>query len=271
MAPLSLKLVIDNSTEKVICAEAEKDFVDFLFGLLRTPLGSLIRDLAKEGMCQSWSLSKVYLSVTKLGDEYLQTEQTKQTLLNPNMPPSNTKGAPPFSTSSSSFGTTPGSFGTIPPNLFESAFGSGSGSFGCGSGSFGSSPSSFGSGSGSFGSSPSSFGPSPSSFGTSPGSFDFSGLFRAPRNDDRKEVNGYVKGSVTYMISDDLTVKPKPGISCVRFLKSLGVKDMDTVEEKIVKIDAKKALQLVKTSFESSTVLTDVFVGKTGKKCDTDE
>ncbi|KAK1360152.1 hypothetical protein POM88_044626 [Heracleum sosnowskyi] len=82
--------LVDNSTEKVIFAEAGKDFVDFLFGLLEIPLGSLPSLLAKERICESWTLSKVYESVNKLGNEYLQPDQTKKSLLNPDMPFSNT-------------------------------------------------------------------------------------------------------------------------------------------------------------------------------------
>ncbi|KAL8092252.1 hypothetical protein AgCh_034516 [Apium graveolens] len=139
MATVSLKLLVDHSTEKVIFAEAGKDFVDFLFGLQEIPLGSLPSLLALEGMCESWTLSKVYQSMNKLDKEYQQPDQTKQSLLNPDMPASNTKGAPSMqqlgyrkSQSSSS-----------------------------------------------------------------------SKYYGSSRSDDRKEVDGYVKGSVTYMIPDD--------------------------------------------------------------------
>lgn len=204
MATVSLKLLVDNSTQKVIFAEAGKDFVDFLFGLLEIPLGSLLSHLASQGMCESWTLSKVYQSVNKLDKEYLQPDQTKDSLLNPAMSSSNTKGAPlmqqlgyrkPQSSSSSNY------------------------------------------------------------YGSS------------HQSNVNKEVDGYVKGSVTYMISDDLTVKPVSSISSISLINSLGVKDIATLEEKIVDVDMKKALELVRTSFGSNTVLTDVFVGKPAKKC----
>ncbi|KAK1373699.1 putative DNA polymerase zeta catalytic subunit [Heracleum sosnowskyi] len=204
MATVSLKLLVDNSTEKVIFAEAGKDFVDFLFGLLEIPLGSLLNLLAKESMCESWSLSKVYESVNELGNEYLQPDQTKKSLLNPDMPFSNTKGTP-----------------LMQQLGYQKSQSSSS-----------------------------------------------SNYYGSSRRDDRKEVDGYVKESVTYMISDDLTVKPVSSISTISLINSLGVKDIGTLEEKIVDIDMKKALELVRTSFGSSTVLTDVFVEKTMKKCE---
>ncbi|KAK1373694.1 putative DNA polymerase zeta catalytic subunit [Heracleum sosnowskyi] len=203
MATVSLKLLVDNSTQKVVFAEAGKDFVDFLFGLLEIPLGSLLNHLANQGMCESWTLSKVYQSVDKLDKEYLQPDQTKTSLLHPQMSSSNTKGAP------------------LMQQLGYRKSQSSSSSY----------------------------------YGSS------------NRSDDKKEVDGYVKESVTYMISDDLTVKPVSSISSISLINSLGVKDIATLEEKIVNIDMQKALELVRTSFGSNTVLTDVFVGKAAKKC----
>ncbi|XAR60574.1 hypothetical protein NMG60_11034003 [Bertholletia excelsa] len=76
-----------------------------------------------------------------------------------------------------------------------------------------------------------------------------------------KEVEGYVKEAVTYMVMDDLTVKPISPISAITLLNSLSVKDLGCVEEMIVNFDMPQALKLLKTSFASSTVLTDVFLG----------
>ena len=177
MATVSLKLLVDTSTQKVIFAEAGKDFVDFLFGLLEIPLGSLLSHLARQGVYESWALSKVYQSVNELDKEYLQPDQTKNILLNPIMSSSRTKGAPLMqqlgyrksqSSSSSSYNSNVG-----------------------------------------------------------------------------KEVDGYVKGSVTYMISDDLAVKPVSSISSISLINSLGVKDIATLEEKIVDIDMQKVFLIL--------------------------
>lgn len=191
---------MDNTSKRVVFAESGKDFVDFLFGLLELPLGTLIRLLAEEGMGASWTFGKVYESVKNLEADYLQTEQTKQVLLCPSKPSSNTKSNTHLMQQ----------LGYAKPE--SSVYSSGYGS----------------------------------------------------RSDDYKKnnVDGYVKGMATYMISDDLTVKPVSPISSISLINSLAVKDIGSLEEKNVKIDMKKALELVKTSFESNTVLTDVFIGK---------
>lgn len=47
---VSLKLLIDTKGNKVLFAEAGKDFVDFLFNLLSLPLGNVINLLTKNSM-----------------------------------------------------------------------------------------------------------------------------------------------------------------------------------------------------------------------------
>ncbi|PSR86701.1 Importin-13 B like [Actinidia chinensis var. chinensis] len=76
----------------------------------------------------------------------------------------------------------------------------------------------------------------------------------------KNEVEGYVKGVVTYMVMDDLTVKPMSTISGFTLLNTLKIKDLGSLEEKNVEIDMDKGLKLLKASFESTTVLTDVFL-----------
>ncbi|XP_058199572.1 uncharacterized protein LOC131314744 [Rhododendron vialii] len=71
---------------------------------------------------------------------------------------------------------------------------------------------------------------------------------------------GYVKGVVTYMVMDDLIVKPMSNISSISLLCSIGVQNLSFVEEKTVEVDLDKGLKLLKASFESNTVLTDVFL-----------
>ncbi|KAG7946987.1 hypothetical protein I3843_14G069900 [Carya illinoinensis] len=72
---------------------------------------------------------------------------------------------------------------------------------------------------------------------------------------------GYVRGVVTYLVMDDLTVKPMATISSITLLNTLNIKDMGSVQEKKVEIDIDKGLELIKVSLCSTTVLTDVFLG----------
>ena len=48
----TLKLLIDNKSKRVVNAEAGNDFVDFLFGLMQVPLGSIMGNLLEN--CMPW-------------------------------------------------------------------------------------------------------------------------------------------------------------------------------------------------------------------------
>jgi hypothetical protein len=45
---------------------------------------------------------------------------------------------------------------------------------------------------------------------------------------------GYVKGVITYMVMDDLDVKPMSTISAITLLTKFNVRDVGAVEEKVV-------------------------------------
>ncbi|KAF2321307.1 hypothetical protein GH714_038564 [Hevea brasiliensis] len=60
---VNLKLLIDKKTNKVLFAEAEKDFVDFLFILLSLPVGTVIRLLKN----QKWLADTDTYHTTKAG------------------------------------------------------------------------------------------------------------------------------------------------------------------------------------------------------------
>ncbi|XVE69086.1 hypothetical protein DITRI_Ditri09bG0121900 [Diplodiscus trichospermus] len=55
MAPttVSLKLLVDSTSQRVLFAEAGKDFVYFLFNIMPLPVGTVVRLLDKEGMVGS--------------------------------------------------------------------------------------------------------------------------------------------------------------------------------------------------------------------------
>ena len=79
---ISLNLLVDNKSNKVVYAEARKEFVDFFFGLLQIPLGSIMGLLWNHGMASgSGSLSKVYESIQNLDPWYVQPNLAKDSLL----------------------------------------------------------------------------------------------------------------------------------------------------------------------------------------------
>ncbi|GFP82784.1 hypothetical protein PHJA_000421500 [Phtheirospermum japonicum] len=65
---VSLKLVIDPEAKKVVFAEADNDFVNFLVHILSLPVAKVISLLGKEGMVGS--LPNLYQALQDLPDSY---------------------------------------------------------------------------------------------------------------------------------------------------------------------------------------------------------
>ncbi|PKU87626.1 hypothetical protein MA16_Dca009798 [Dendrobium catenatum] len=78
---ITLKLLIDVRSHKVLFGEADKDFVDFMFSLLTFPLGSVIKLLSPTTMIGS--IGKLYQSVENLNEIYLVANRDKSSLLQP--------------------------------------------------------------------------------------------------------------------------------------------------------------------------------------------
>ena len=78
---MRLKLVIDKNRQKVLFAEVGKPFVDFLFHLLKLPIGVVIVELRKKGMMGCFG--DLYESVESLSESYMQPHESKIDLLKP--------------------------------------------------------------------------------------------------------------------------------------------------------------------------------------------
>uniref|UniRef100_A0A7N0UDE4 DUF674 family protein n=1 Tax=Kalanchoe fedtschenkoi TaxID=63787 RepID=A0A7N0UDE4_KALFE len=76
----TLKLVIDTKASKVLYAEADKVFVDFVLSILVLPVGALLR-LTKENDSVWGSLGVLYNSVQNLDHAYMNAFTTKSLLL----------------------------------------------------------------------------------------------------------------------------------------------------------------------------------------------
>ncbi|KAB2596071.1 hypothetical protein D8674_040127 [Pyrus ussuriensis x Pyrus communis] len=76
------------------------------------------------------------------------------------------------------------------------------------------------------------------------------------------EGGGYVKGLVTYMVMDNLEVKPMSTISGITVLNKFNVKEVGDLEEKVVHLGMQEGISLLKASLQSNYVLTNVFLGK---------
>ncbi|KAF8662962.1 hypothetical protein HU200_055548 [Digitaria exilis] len=73
---------------------------------------------------------------------------------------------------------------------------------------------------------------------------------------------GFVKGVVTYTVMDDLKVAPMSTISGITLLNTFGVTDIGSLQEKTVQLGYDEGLKILKSSLQSKTVLTDVFLVK---------
>ncbi|KAK0591435.1 hypothetical protein LWI29_001786 [Acer saccharum] len=82
-----LMLTVDTKAQKVLFAEAGKDFIDFLIYLLSLPIATAVRILNEKNLNPVvGSLSHIYESLEKLPDSFLQPNQDKNSLLNPRAP-----------------------------------------------------------------------------------------------------------------------------------------------------------------------------------------
>ncbi|XP_021296094.1 uncharacterized protein LOC110425492 [Herrania umbratica] len=234
---VSLKLLVDVRGQRVLFEEAGKDFVDFLFNIMSMPVGTVVRLLNKEGMVGS--LGKLYESIEKLSDVYMQRLQDKDALLKPKVFTSATTNLP-----------------RLLPNI-ESLKDSKQKCFykcNCGCSRY--------------------IAEEPTATCPNCGRTmniqvqivatekisSVTSLSSSSTSSSEGE-GGFVKGVVTYMAMDDLKVKPMPTISSIALLNRFNVKDVGVLEEKTVKMGMDEAVKLLKASLQSKTVLTDVFFG----------
>ncbi|BFG25450.1 hypothetical protein CerSpe_117240 [Prunus speciosa] len=236
---VSLKLLIDTKQQKVLFAEAGKDFVDFLFTLLSLPLGTIIRLLSKDEMVGS--LGRLYGSLETLSDIYMQPNLNKDTLLKPK---AQVAGQQPSTFLINMLITNDG-YSSSTKKLYV-----------CRScRNYSSRP---------YYVSDDPKALCPQCINTT---ISTQAIYVAPPNsttggETSSGKGGYVKGVVTYMITDDLEVKPMSSISCIAVLNKFNVKDVSALEEKVVHLGMQEGVLLLKASLQSKSVLTNVFLGK---------
>ncbi|KAH0632202.1 hypothetical protein KY285_034930 [Solanum tuberosum] len=86
---LELKLTVRKSTNKVLCAEAGNDFVDFLFGFLTIPIGSI--EDALKGSSGLGCIDNFYKSVEALDSKWFNMRPKQNTYWNEEIPSVNLK------------------------------------------------------------------------------------------------------------------------------------------------------------------------------------
>ncbi|XP_004147723.1 uncharacterized protein LOC101207526 [Cucumis sativus] len=223
---VKLKLLIDSKEKRVLFGEADKNMIDFLFNLLSLPLGTVIRLLKKD---MAGSLANLYGSVEALNDTYLQPNQSKDSLLKPKVS---------FSAST-----------LLLPNI--ESFADQKKLYLCGN------KCGY-----NVASNPTAVCPNCRSAMSRECGFVNPPSANAQATQDVGEFGGFVKGVVTYMVMDDLSVKPMSTISSITLLNKFNIKEVGALEEKVVTLDVSQGLKLLKASLQSKTVLTDVFLGR---------
>uniref|UniRef100_A0A803Q468 DUF674 domain-containing protein n=1 Tax=Cannabis sativa TaxID=3483 RepID=A0A803Q468_CANSA len=241
---ISLKLLIDTKEKRVLFAEAGKDFTDFLFSLLSMPVGTIIRLLSAKGMVGT--LGKLYQSFEDLSETYIQTNVDKNILLKPKSSAlgessthllltneDTTSHVKVFYSCGKTFGSTYHSSSTCSPCYVSDD--------------------------------PKAICPNCGSlinkvliFVSPPKSTNVGGS----SSSGAEVEGGFVKGVVTYMIMDDLQVKPMSTISSIAMLNTFNVKEVGALQEKTVSVGINEGLKLLKASLQTKMVLTDVFLKK---------
>ncbi|KAI7725306.1 hypothetical protein M8C21_017947 [Ambrosia artemisiifolia] len=80
---MRLEVSLQRSTGKLLFAEAEEDFVDFLFGLLSIPMGTVVGELLK-GASSLTCMDNIFKSLSNMSvGRYLKSQNIKDMLLKP--------------------------------------------------------------------------------------------------------------------------------------------------------------------------------------------
>ncbi|WVZ95902.1 hypothetical protein U9M48_041609 [Paspalum notatum var. saurae] len=85
LSDISLKLLVDNKTKKVLFAEAGKEFVDFVFSLLTLPIGAVVKLISAGTNVGLGSIGRLYQSVDGISASYLLPTADKSDLLQPSV------------------------------------------------------------------------------------------------------------------------------------------------------------------------------------------
>ncbi|KAF9618782.1 hypothetical protein IFM89_002650 [Coptis chinensis] len=228
---ISIKLLVDKEKNRVVFAEADKDFVDILFSFLTLPIGTIVSLADKKS--NLGCMDSLYQSVKALDVQYFQTEDCKNLLLTP-------KSTVEYKYRNLELNfighdTDPPTYYICPTwtcatethclvSMFENA------KCLCGE-------------------------------KMSQNAFFGGNIIRRDRNNGVVFVNGNEK----FIISDGLHVKTVSAETSLAILQRFKIQDGTALEERIVTVGADEVLNLLHHSMLSKTPLTDVFLLKQNK------
>ncbi|CAL5210262.1 unnamed protein product [Lathyrus oleraceus] len=227
---VSMKLLVDTKNEKVLFAEASKPVIDFLFNLLCLPIGTVVKLLGTKGMVGS--LGNLYQSVENLNQNYMLPDQTKDILLNPRAQSSSTDISGFLTQNHDKDGDEEGTKLYMCSNRcrYEIAY-------------------------------------DPSVLGSCGHYMKSAVSCMGNKKVAEKKAftnikSGFVKDVVTFMVMDDLVIQPMSTISSITLLNKFNVKEIGTLQEKVVEMGMDEGIKLLKASLQSKMVLTTVFIKK---------
>nr|GMD01989.1 DUF674 domain-containing protein [Ipomoea batatas] len=227
---VSLKLLVDKKTRKVVFAEADKAFVDFLFHLMSLPLGTVIKLVNHNSM--AGSLGNLYGSIQSISDTYLQPNVDKDVLLNPKVAVHSTAVpllmAPGAASETKKFYVCSGCNAHGNRLRYISEY-------------------------------PECVCP------TCKSRISTVAHYVAPLKADvtKDENGGFVKGVVTYVVMDDLKVMAHSSIATITVLNKNNIKDFSSLTVKEVHLGFDEGLKVLKAALHTDSVLTTVFLPKT--------
>ncbi|KAI3457331.1 hypothetical protein Pfo_013994 [Paulownia fortunei] len=207
-----LRIMVTKSTNKLLFAQAEEDFIDFLFGLLTIPLGGVECLLGSNTSLEN--IDNLYRSIANInGDKYVKTQDTKTMLLKPKLPHGYI----------SNYQILPLSEESAPVLYYYG------------------------------------------NYSRNEEWLSLSPIWGSTAVEYRKGQGNYVKGPRTYMVTDDLTVKPMCMTSSVSILNKLKI-PLSDVKELELHIGLKEALSILKASLTSTSALTSSLINPMLKK-----
>ncbi|KAK2459081.1 hypothetical protein QL285_006157 [Trifolium repens] len=228
---VSLKLLIDTKNEKVLFAEASKSVIDFLFNLLCLPIGTVVKLLSTNDMVGS--LGNLYQSVENLNQNYMLPEQTKDVLLNPRAQISSTEisGFLTHNIDKADDNNQRTKIYMCPSICsYNVTYDNKTRCTSCGS-----------------------------SMSREVGCV---GNKVAENKASTNIKGGFVKDVITFMVMDNLVIEPMSTISSITLLNKFNVKEIGTLQEKVVEMGMDEGIKLLKASLQSKMVLTSVFLKK---------
>ncbi|KAF0924082.1 hypothetical protein E2562_008409 [Oryza meyeriana var. granulata] len=238
---ISLKLLVDTKSKKVLFAEAGKEFVDFVFSLLKLPIGAVVK-LISAGTMQG-SVGRLYQSVEHISASYLLPNKDRDDLLQPKVLHADARELLLLQGGKRESGG-----GSSPLARFKLYTCAGY----CATASM---------------ESKATCPQCKQEMATEvalmlPSAPQAQGSSSSAVGGGNEESSGYVEGLVTYMVTDGLEVTPMSAISSITLINKFSVgKDVE-LAEKFVIVGMDEGLGLLKAALRSDTVLSDVFLAK---------